>query len=83
MDPSPSIVSSDYSCGQYLTKPLKWLRYIMAAAVGCEGELVTYTEVEDNHEGYTHPPIWRMWPLNVESCALFPEALSVSSTSTA
>ena len=29
----------------------------MAVAVGCKGELVTYAEDENDHEGHTHPPL--------------------------
>ena len=42
---------------QYSTKPLKWLRYITAAVVGCEGELVIYTEDENDPEIHTHLPL--------------------------
>ena len=48
---------------QYSTKPLKWIRYIMAAVVGCKGELMTYTEDENGHEGHAH------LPLNLEDAA--------------
>jgi len=48
---------------RYSTKPLKWIRYIMAAVVGCEGVLVPYTEDEHGQEGQTD------LPLNLEETA--------------
>ena len=45
------------NASQYFTKPLKWLRYIMAAVVGREGELVIYTEDENDHKRHTHLPL--------------------------
>ena len=42
---------------QYSTKPLKWLRYIMAAVVGREGELMIYIEDENDPEIHTHLPL--------------------------
>jgi len=38
---------------RYSTKPLKWIRYVVAAAVGYEGKLATYTEDENDNEGQT------------------------------
>jgi len=38
---------------RYSTKPLKWIRYVVAAALGCEGKLATYTEDENDNEGQT------------------------------
>ncbi|KAF8526587.1 hypothetical protein BU17DRAFT_82697 [Hysterangium stoloniferum] len=48
---------------RYSTKPLKWIRYIMAAVVGCaKGELAAYTE-DENDNGQTD------LPLNLEDTA--------------
>jgi hypothetical protein len=47
---------------RYSTKPLKWIRYAMAAVAGCQGDLVIYTEDETNHKGQT-------LPLNLEDTA--------------
>jgi hypothetical protein len=47
---------------RYSTKPLKWIQYIMAAVAGCEGDLVIYTEDENNHKEQT-------LPLNLEDAA--------------
>ncbi|KAF8529573.1 hypothetical protein BU17DRAFT_79576 [Hysterangium stoloniferum] len=62
--PSEALLSIPVSdASLYSTKPLKWIRYIMAAVVGCEGELATYTEDENDNEGQTR------LPLNLEDTA--------------
>jgi len=52
--PSEALLSIPVAdASQYSTKPLKWIRYIMAAVAGCEGELAIYTENENDNEGQT------------------------------